>query len=348
MTAEANGQHIRAADPPAPDEERRQRWADLAQTEEGRRYLESLLDVRRESLAALRQEMAEVGEIIGYLEGPSVAADDLVEWSDLGELPPPPEWLVDGLIYRQGVYLFVGEPKSGKTTAMRSLAATMATGGGGFLGRKASSGRVAYLDFENPPRLWAHKFDELLHGQAQPRLVTLKLDRERGSQPLEQARAAAGLDGMDLVFVDGLAALTAGRGQAPSSDGGYGDFSTFMGGLRDIASRHDVAIVCQHHAPWSDRARALGSVALTGQVDGIVTFLRMDGGYWISADVLRDGDALYVKASLKTDGHIEAQVLDAGRIAEILAEEARGDKDRRKPAKARPSGGEGDPDAGAY
>ena len=65
------------------------------------------------------------------------------------ENPPDPiSWLVSDLLVEDGISLLVGDPKAGKSTLARSLAATISAGNGDFLGKMAAKAPVVYLALE--------------------------------------------------------------------------------------------------------------------------------------------------------------------------------------------------------
>ena len=217
-------------------------------------------------------------------------ADVLTHFVELPDIPPV-DWLAPGLIYRQGVYLFVGQPKAGKSSAMRTLAVAMATGGGEFLGRRAVGGTVAYCDFENPTGQAKARWDALAAECGTPTGLWLALGARTLGDPLAVAANACAQVSPDVLMVDGLAAFMPSDG-AERSDGGYARGGEVMGALRQLAERHNCAVIAQHHAGWGDAddaPRALGSVALTGQADGTLAFAhRKDGTYAVSTVFMRD------------------------------------------------------------
>ena len=218
----------------------------------------------------------------------------------LRELPPVEglEWVVDELFDRQGIYLSVGLPKTGKTTTLRTLAAIVAAGGGEFLGRRALGGRVAYVDFENSSGRGRQRwhdlqapFDRSLDGL----YLTLGAHALPGA-PLEIVAGVLREVQPDLLCVDGLGALLPAGGDK-SSDGGYTAIGGLMGSLRRLAELHDCAIILQHHAPWGDASRPLGSANVAGQVDGTLVHEREecpggDARFSVKTAYLRDGEDL--------------------------------------------------------
>ena len=227
--------------------------------------------------------------------------DVLTRYDDLPDIPEV-DWIVKDLIYRAGIYLFVGAPKTGKTTAMRTLAATMATDGGDFIGRKAIGTPVAYVDFENPAPLAKAKWDALANSEKLPNLWLALGARAFGDPMRTIELAARQLDGLGILFVDGLSAILPSGEQ--SSDGGYTKMGEVIGTLRTIADRHNCAVVAQHHAPW-DAKRPLGSTAIAGQVDGTLHFSHTDEKYKVETLFMRDGKDINEKlAQSKTTGAV--------------------------------------------
>lgn len=70
---------------------------------------------------------------------------------DLGQTPPPANWLLEDLVSMGDVTLEVGPPGIGKSWVTLGLAVAIAQGWDTFLGRQLKQdGRVLYVDAENP------------------------------------------------------------------------------------------------------------------------------------------------------------------------------------------------------
>ena len=73
--------------------------------------------------------------------------------------PSPPDWLVQDLICKGDLTMMIGEPGVGKSWLSMSLAVALAEGHSQWLGRTLTgvSGRVLYVDEENPELLIPHR-----------------------------------------------------------------------------------------------------------------------------------------------------------------------------------------------
>ena len=218
----------------------------------------------------------------------------MISFADM-EMPEPPDWILDEVIYRGGIGLCIGEPKAGKTTAMRTLAHRIVTGAGHWLGRDLASGPVLYLDYENPPRLSRWLWWKLADKQPSTMKDLLILtDDAQGRDPFEVLEEnLASIDKPVIAFVDGMAALIGGVADSPNA--GYDEIVAAMVRLRRMAEKYDVAIVVQHHAPWkaqdqAGRQRAMGSVAYTGQADVVLSFDASE--FTVESTIIRHGKGL--------------------------------------------------------
>jgi len=75
-------------------------------------------------------------------------------WSIAQEEGPEDEFMVEGMIGYGASHIFVGPPKSGKSTFLLQLACAVANGEP-FLGRDTIKGTVIYLQFDNSYKAWA-------------------------------------------------------------------------------------------------------------------------------------------------------------------------------------------------
>lgn len=81
---------------------------------------------------------------------------------DLTKKPPAMPWLIDGLICRGDVSLFIGNPGLGKSWLMMDLALAVSGGKDTWLGKKVNStGPVLYVDEENPEDIIYGRFKSL-------------------------------------------------------------------------------------------------------------------------------------------------------------------------------------------
>ena len=244
-----------------------------------------------------------------------------VRWSELPE-PPPLKWVVDGLIYRKGIAMFVGRPKSGKTGAALTLAALVSSDGGDFYGRPIHPGNVLYLDYENPRSL-THKRLRALEGAGLSLEGLHPMLGER-SQPsflmsMERLRRYVGDCGPTVVFLDGLLGAT---GVDDLSD--YAKLYPAFDAFRKLADEADCAIVIMHHgrkSGGSQGEQAAGSVVIPGQCDVMLSFEVQDdySRFEVRTDCLRDGE--HLPRSVVTEGE--------GGMSQLYGTVAKANRDER-------------------
>lgn len=183
-------------------------------------------------------------------------------------------WVVDGLLYGQGLSIMSADPKAGKSTLARWLAACVLAGHD-FLGRRVPRGKVLYYSLEDPAHVIA---DDI---KAYSRHLGLSWDD--GKDSLFVFRKTANMDiiedmvnkveerKINLVIIDTLFRFLGAQGESE-----YGQITQEMERIRGPLSRwHDVHILALHHNrkahmgnQQGDAYRAqLGSAALRGSTD---------------------------------------------------------------------------------
>jgi len=200
--------------------------------------------------------------------------------SELQDKPLPPiKWIAEGLI-PEGLTLFCGKPKLGKSWAVLDLALAVADGSQ-FLGTECTQGSVVYLALEDNER------------RLQDRLRRIRPTGD-WSPNLELATSASrlnegGLEALSnwiattrnprLIVVDTLATV---RPVKRSSDS---DYSADYGALRDLhalASEHRLAVVMVHHVRKADADDPFdtvsGTTGITGAPDAVLILTRRNEG----------------------------------------------------------------------
>ncbi|MCY4213094.1 MAG: AAA family ATPase [Gammaproteobacteria bacterium] len=220
--------------------------------------------------------------------------------------PQPVDWVLEDVLYRGGIGLAIGTPKCGKTTAMRTIAHRVATGGGTWAGKNLAGGQALYLDFENPAGLSNWLWWKLADRKSAGELLVLTSDA-LGRNPFEILDETLGqCDNPTIAFIDGLPAVLGDA--AEGSNAGYERIVLIMARLRQLAERYNIAVLCQQHMPWkiddkNGRARAMGSVAITGQVDVLLAFDSVEGGgsHTVETSMIRHGRGIRAGTQLLQD-----------------------------------------------
>ena len=191
---------------------------------------------------------------------------------------PEPNWIVPGLL-PEGLTIFGGKPKAGKSTLCLSLAHTIASGGK-FLGKiQVERREVLYLALEETSR------------RLKPRLITML----NGSNPTNRINFAykwpkigqGGLEKLDswlkdhsrckLVIIDTLARIRAAKRTGTLYEADYNEIAS----LKAVADSHSAAFMVVHHLRKATSHDMLdlvsGSVGLTAAADSIA-ILQRNGG----------------------------------------------------------------------
>lgn len=158
---------------------------------------------------------------------------------------PEPKWAVPGIL-AEGVTVFAGPPKVGKSWASLGLALAIATGTPAFDRIPVSAGPVLYLALEDTPRRLQRRMRMLLRGKSAPVGLTLVTT----FPPLTQGGDAAIAGWLErnptarLVVIDVFAKI---RGQAPAGLAAYDADYAAVGRIKRVADHYGVAVLLVHH-----------------------------------------------------------------------------------------------------
>lgn len=192
---------------------------------------------------------------------------------------PPIKWMVEGLI-PEGLTLFCGKPKLGKSWAALDLAFAISDGSQ-FLGNVCDEGAVLYLALEDNERRLQDRLNKIRPSEGWPLNLKLATSSPRLNEGGIEAMEAwiAGADNPRLIIVDTLATVK------PIKGGKDSDYQADYGALRDlhrIASEHRLAIVVVHHVRKADAEDPFdtvsGSTGLTGAADATLILTRRNEG----------------------------------------------------------------------
>ena len=192
---------------------------------------------------------------------------------------PEPNWIVPGLL-PEGLTIFGGKPKAGKSTLCLSLAHTIASGGK-FLGEiQVERQEVLYLALEEMPRRLKLRLVKMLNESA----PTGKIHFGFRWPKIDQG----GLEMLDswlkdhpntkLVIIDTLARLRGVKRQGSTPyEADYNEIAT----LKKVADSHSAAFMVIHHlrkaASYDMIDMISGSVGLTAAADTIAILQRFGG-----------------------------------------------------------------------
>ncbi len=192
---------------------------------------------------------------------------------------PAPRWIVEGLL-PEGLTLFAGPPKMGKSWLALSLCVATASAGHALGKIPVERGQTLYLALEDTARRLQSRLKMMLNGEPAPEGLHLatKWDRldEGGLEMLENW--LLGWPKCRLIIIDTLQRLR------PPQQGNRGlyeqDYNTLVY-LKTLADQCGVAIVVVHHLRKGSSDDPLeevsGTTGLTGAADTIWTLKRDRG-----------------------------------------------------------------------
>ncbi|MEQ4716020.1 AAA family ATPase [Nonomuraea sp. B19D2] len=173
---------------------------------------------------------------------------------------PEVRWAVPGIL-AEGLTLFAGPPKVGKSWLSLGTAIAVAAGGKALESIPVDPGPVLYLALEDTPRRLQSRMRKILGNQAAPRNLTLATS----CPPLPnggQEAIARWLErnvGARMVVIDVFAKV---RGTTPPGLSAYDADYAAMGRAKLLADTFGVAVVLVHHV------RKMGSDDFLAEVSG--------------------------------------------------------------------------------
>jgi len=188
---------------------------------------------------------------------------------------PPPRWAVPGLI-AEGLNLFVGAPKIGKSWLALGIGIAVAKGGRALDKIEVQQGTVLYAALEDHPRRLQSRLRSILGSESVPEHLHITTVLPKGQETIDVI--SGWLDAHPdarLVIIDVLRKIT------PRTDGrnAYEADYDSIGALKQLADRHGIAILVVHHtrkmADDSDVFNEVsGSTGLTGAADATLIVKR--------------------------------------------------------------------------
>lgn len=187
----------------------------------------------------------------------------------------PIRFVVNGYL-AEGVTIFAGAPKIGKSWMLLGLAIAVASGRPAFGSIPCRAGDTLYLALEDNPRRLQSRMLKMGISAPPERLTFCTswpcLD-DGAVNEIEQWILS--VENPTLIIVDVLAKV---RAAANGKDSAYdGDYRT-MTGLQELAGKYGVAIVAMHHTRKMDADDAFDSVSgtrgLTGAADTVLVLKR--------------------------------------------------------------------------
>jgi len=186
---------------------------------------------------------------------------------------PPPEWLIEGLLPKEGAYILAGPPKAGKSWLALEMAIAVA----------ANGGKVLYLGLEDTKARLHHRLHALLK-DAEPlagglhniQVATAFDTQARGKEAIKQLQADVEQHKPALVVVDTLQSI---RGQSYKRDKNlYAEDYEALATLNSMAHTYKATFLILHHTrkfqAEDEGLNILGTSGITGAVDGYAVLRR--------------------------------------------------------------------------
>jgi replicative DNA helicase len=188
---------------------------------------------------------------------------------------PDVKWIVPNMI-PQGLVLMLGKPKVGKSFLAQTLALSVAAGGH-FLGKlKVDQGEVLYIALEDTFRRLQSRQTSLLQGEPAPADLHMEVEwPHAGNGGIERIERWLSLHTRArLIVIDVLQKFRSPR----KGDDIYGEDYRALGAIKDIADKHEIAIVILHHQSKKDSddqfEKSSGTNAIIGAADAMMAIER--------------------------------------------------------------------------
>jgi hypothetical protein len=218
---------------------------------------------------------------------PSAAAAQGFDAADLLSMPmAEPNYIVRPFV-PEGVTLWCGRPKAGKTTALRQLAHAVNTGGK-FLGELCASAEVWFLSLEEGARLFRKKLSMMSLPAEQLRGIRIEFAWPQAAEGVKalRERLKARTDSRPvLIIIDSLQ-----RFRLPQTDRGHAFTEDYNAAklLAELCKEFPgLAIVVLHHTtkavPDDPVAAISGTYGLTAAADSYAIMLKQGQQYRLHA-----------------------------------------------------------------
>jgi len=245
---------------------------------------------------------------------------------------PPIKWAVHGLI-SEGLVVFAGPQKVGKSSLILGVCAAVADGGKALGRVDVEAGDVLYAALEDSPRRLKHRLGQVLNGRPAPARLTIVTALP--SMPQATELVSEWLDehpDARLVVIDVLAKVR--PMSAPGVDRYEADYK-ILSELKRLADHHRVAVVVVTHTRKLGAEDVFdtvsGSVGLTAAADSTIV-LRRARNETAGSLSITGRDVPESEYAVQFDGDRSTWTLDGHELADAA----------RKAAEARVTAGLGD------
>lgn len=191
---------------------------------------------------------------------------------------PPVAWVIPGIV-TEGLTIFAGKPKTGKSYLMLALAASVAYGGTAFGSIDVKSGDVLYLALEDNQRRLQKRMREQQPDSNMPTRLFFETEADRVNESLVD-NLETWLDNHPkarLIIIDTLQRV---RSQSDGRGSGYKEDYEAVQPLQDLAGRRNLSIIIVHHQRKMDAEDVFDTISgtngLTGSCDNMMVLVKQN------------------------------------------------------------------------
>lgn len=238
---------------------------------------------------------------------------------------PPPEWLIDGVLTKQGLAVMYGAPGSCKSFMAIDMALAVAAGRR-WHGHKVAQGPVIYIAAEgvaglaNRVTAWERYFNVPL--EAAPFYIVPEVVNLRSAEDLDRLLEAVEVpeEGFSMIVIDTVARSLAGGDENSAADMGL-----FVSACETISRRLGCAVLAIHHSGKDPSRGMRGSSALLGAVDTSLSVTKHDGVVTLKMEKQKDAEEIQPVSFSVTPIEI-----DSRRSSLVLSYVGRGEAAKRQ------------------
>ena len=194
--------------------------------------------------------------------------------------PDYEEWIIEGLLRAAALGVLIGSPKAGKTSLARCISMAVAGGEKSCLGRRTVRGPVIFIELDEPEITVARHYAQILvpgaklyHYQDYGARTLPPSADERLHWLAQWSREIRAV----LIVIDTAFRFLAVRQSITIAD--YGAMHAMMSRFQTLVFESGASALLLHHAPKTHGPLSpLGSQAIGGAVDSVLTVIRDAGG----------------------------------------------------------------------
>lgn len=215
-----------------------------------------------------------------YIENLKDTLPDIINYSDLEELPPLSPELIKGILRRGHKMLISGASKAGKSFLLIELALCIATGKS-WLGFECAKGKVLYINLEVDGSSFLHRVADVKNSMGIADKVSLEIWNLRGQKAdiatlsPRLIRRAEGKN-YDAIIFDPLYKINV------SDENNASEMAKFFNELDKICTQLKTSVICcHHHSKGAQGAkfsidRASGSGVFARDPDAILDMIQIN------------------------------------------------------------------------